>query len=167
MAIFHQNEVFRVMFCWLEVNEEARRWMGRFLDVESPPTWLLSHSSEMVLIDVSRDPNSANLMNKLRFYLFMDLHGMGPDWYCVRFRPLHFEFVNYLTQVLANLPRSKIFLYPFDPWFNNDAFSREMRIQLRVLLRQPSITKNEYLAKFGELAPASFAFAGWVHSLSR
>ena len=148
MAVSRQSEVFRIMASRPQVDEIARRQLGRFVDAESPYTWVLGNSNRMVLIDVSEDPDSINLMDNIRFFLFMELLGMGPDWYCVRYRPLYHNFVDYLTQVLTHLPRDKMFLYPVSRQFNSNVFPREMSIQLRVLLRQPTITDTEYLTEF-------------------
>ena len=161
MAISRQSEALRVMSQHLQVDEEACRRLEENLDDESRPNWLLSHSRDMVLIDIFRDADSINLMNNIRYFMFMELIGMGPARYCTHFRPLHCGFVDYLTQVLTYLPRQKLFLYPRDPCFNYNAFLSDMRIWLRVLLRQPpTITEDEYWAHFGSLEPAAFEFAG-------
>ena len=134
----------------LQVDKIARRQLGRFLDEESPCTWILGNSDRMVLIDVAWDPNSVHLMNNIRFFLFMELVGMGPDRYCIHFRPSYHNFIDYLTQVLCHLPRNKMFLYSGILHLNINAFPREMRIQLRVFVRQPTLTEAEYLAEFDD-----------------
>ena len=122
--------------------------MGGFLDEESPCTWDLGRSDKMVWIDCLKDPDSIHLMNNIRFFLFMEQLGMGPERYCIRYRPICDNFVDYLTQVLTHLPRNKMFFWPRSPRFDISLYPREMSIPLRVLLRQPTMGDIEYWMEF-------------------
>ena len=73
---------------------------------------------------------------------------MGPERYCIRYRPMCDNFVAYLTQILTHLPRSKMFFWPRSPGFDISLYSREMSIPLRVLLRQPTMGDIEYWMEF-------------------
>ena len=155
MALSVRERALREVSQILQEDEDARRrseehlyrrilnWHGR----NAPEVWKTSRSGNAIRIDFST--NHRILFKNVKACMLKETLGLGPARYCITYDSTNFPFVIYLQVILENLPRQKLCIYPTPPPFTYSFLSPALVVMIRVCLRQPTFSLEEFEAEFG------------------
>lgn len=148
MAGTSQDRALRVVNEVLQSNRWARKDFALRLRHAAgyPNRWIYGRQGATVLVDFTQ--GSVDVMQNIRYYMMAELVGLAPARYCISCPFVHPPFAALLGDMLANLPRHKIVIYPAPPSFDFSSLSPIAQTRIRLFLRRPALTEAEYAAEF-------------------
>ena len=155
MASTSQDHALYQMTQILEEDKESKEkfdnHLRKVVRLWPDEVWKSSPGGDVVLIHCHY---YYDLMRNISYFMFKELVGMGPKRYCILYTKWHFEYIATVKIIFKFLPRQKMFVYPANaPVPSIEYHPDHEKVKLRVLYRQPSITREEFETYFGIVDP--------------